>query len=121
MKKAGWGLALLFALTTMGTGIAAAKDQTFSGEIMDSSCADMGSHAMMLKGHGMAGKENDPAAKKMCTLDCVKAGAKSSFSMRNRRRCINWMIRQSQSISAEKTSRLWELLIRPRKPFTSPR
>jgi len=30
----------------------------------------------MLKGHGMAGKENDPAAKKMCTLDCVKAGAK---------------------------------------------
>ena len=52
MKKAGWGLALLFALTTMGTGIAAAKDQTFSGEIMDSSCADMGSHAMMLKGHG---------------------------------------------------------------------
>jgi hypothetical protein len=76
MKKAGWGLAVLFALTTMGTGIAAAKDQTFSGEIMDSSCADMGSHAMMLKGHGMAGKENDPAAKKMCTLDCVKAGAK---------------------------------------------
>jgi hypothetical protein len=34
----------------MGTGIAAAKDQTFSGEIMDSLCADMGSHAMRLKG-----------------------------------------------------------------------
>jgi len=31
---------------------------------MDSGCAMMGSHATMLKGHGMAGKENDPAATK---------------------------------------------------------
>jgi hypothetical protein len=30
----------------------------------------------MLRDHGMAGKENDPEAKKMCTLDCVKAGGK---------------------------------------------
>ena len=66
------GAVLLF----VGVSIAAPKDSTYTGEIMDSQCAKMGSHAMMLKEHGMAGKENDPAAEKMCTLDCVKAGGK---------------------------------------------
>jgi Protein of unknown function (DUF5818) len=49
-------------------GFAAAKD--FSGEIMDSSCAKMGSHEGMMKGH--------PGIKdaKGCTLGCVKGGAK---------------------------------------------
>lgn len=63
---------LLFA----GANVAAAKDKTYTGEIMDSQCAAMGSHAMMLKSHGMEGKANDPAAEKMCTLGCVKAGGK---------------------------------------------
>jgi len=76
MKKISYGLTVLIALTIIEVGTAAAKDQTFTGEIMDSQCSKMASHEMMLKGHGMAGKENDPAAKKMCTLDCVKAGGK---------------------------------------------
>jgi type 1 fimbria pilin len=43
---------------------AAQKNQTFTGEITDSGCATMGSHA----GMGMPPKE--------CTLACVKRGAK---------------------------------------------
>jgi hypothetical protein len=43
-------------------GIAAQKDASYSGEIMDSFCAAMGNHP-------------EPDAKK-CTVDCVKEGAK---------------------------------------------
>jgi len=58
-------------------GIAAAKDQTFSGEIMDSQCAKNASHAMMLKKEGMGDKDpNDAMTKKMCTQNCVKMGGK---------------------------------------------
>ncbi len=57
--------------------LAVAKDKTFTGEIMDSQCAKDGSHAMMLKKEGMGDKDpNDPMAKKMCTLNCVKMGGK---------------------------------------------
>ena len=57
---------VILVMSTMG--IAAAKD--FSGEIMDSACAKMGSHDGMMKGH--------PGIKdaKGCTLGCVKGGAK---------------------------------------------
>ena len=64
------------AFTLLVPGFAAAKDKTFSGEIMDSQCAKNGSHAMMLEKEGMAGKENDPMAKTMCTKNCVKMGGK---------------------------------------------
>ena len=64
------------ACTLLVPGFAAAKDKTFSGEIMDSQCAKNGSHAMMLEKEGMAGKENDPMAKTMCTKNCVKMGGK---------------------------------------------
>ncbi len=58
-------------------GLAAAKDQTFTGEIMDSQCAKNTSHAMMLKKEGMGDKDpNDPMVKKMCTQNCVKMGGK---------------------------------------------
>ena len=53
----------------MVPGFAAAKDKTFSGEIMDSQCAKNGSHEMMFKKEGI----NDP---KMCTANCVKMGGK---------------------------------------------
>ncbi len=33
-----------------GLGVARAADKTFTGEIMDSQCAQMGSHDMMMKG-----------------------------------------------------------------------
>jgi hypothetical protein len=53
----------IFALST----VAFAADKTFSGEIMDSQCADMASHDNMMKGENASnGKE--------CTLACVKKG-----------------------------------------------
>jgi uncharacterized protein DUF5818 len=60
------------SLMLLGLGFARAADRTFTGEIMDSSCAKMGSHAAMMKGKDAT----DPAAKKMCTEECVKNGAK---------------------------------------------
>jgi len=65
--------------TTMllGAALTLAKDQTFTGEIYDSQCAKEGSHAMMMAKEGMAGKENDPMARAMCTKKCVtKMGGK---------------------------------------------
>src|SRR5579863_1786885 len=55
-------------LLAAGTGVAQGP-QTFAGEIMDSSCAKMGSHAAMEKEHGMKSARD-------CTLGCVKGGAK---------------------------------------------
>ncbi len=60
----------------LGAGLTLAKDKTFTGEIYDSQCAKNGSHAMMLAKEGMAGKENDPMARTMCTKNCVKMGGK---------------------------------------------
>lgn len=74
MKKIAIG-SFVFAML-LGAGMTPAKDQTFTGEIMDSQCAKNGSHAMMLAKEGMAGKENDPMAKTMCTKNCVKMGGK---------------------------------------------
>jgi hypothetical protein len=65
------------ACTLLMPGFAAAKDQTFTGEIMDSQCAKNASHVMMLKKEGMGDKDpNDPMAKKMCTANCVKHSGK---------------------------------------------
>jgi hypothetical protein len=52
-----------------GLGVARAADKTFTGEIMDSQCAQMGSHDMMMKG------ENAKNAKE-CAIACVKSGGK---------------------------------------------
>jgi len=58
-------------------GFAAANDQTFTGEIMDSQCAKNASHAMMLKKEGHGDMDpNAPMARKMCTENCVKMGGK---------------------------------------------
>ena len=53
----------------LASGFAAAKDTTFSGEIMDSPCAKGGGHESMFKKMGT----NDPKA---CTEACVKGGSK---------------------------------------------
>jgi hypothetical protein len=76
MKKLIIGLVGSLMLLTVS--FAAQKESTYSGEIMDSACAKDGSHGAMLKKEGMADKDpNDPAAKKMCTQNCVsKMGAK---------------------------------------------
>jgi len=50
-----------------GFGVARAADKTFTGQIMDSMCADMGSHDDMMKGeHASNAKE--------CAIACVKKG-----------------------------------------------
>ena len=48
------------------------KSGTFTGEIMDKQCAQMGSHANMMKTEGAKDA-------KECTLSCVKNG--SSFAL----------------------------------------
>lgn len=65
-------IAATAALMLLGIGLTQAADRTFTGEIMDSSCASMGSHAGMQKGKDAT----DPAVKKACTEACVKMGAK---------------------------------------------
>src|SRR6516164_10860089 len=66
MKKLVMSIAacMLFA-----PGLAAAKNTTFSGEIMDEACAKGGGHESMFKKMGT----NDPKA---CTEACVKGGSK---------------------------------------------
>lgn len=75
MKKiaVAMGVSVLF----LSVGLAAPKDKTFRGEIMDSQCAKNSSHEMMLKKEGMGDKDpNDPMVKKVCTQNCVKMGGK---------------------------------------------
>jgi hypothetical protein len=53
---------------TAALGVGRAAD-TFTGQIMDSQCADMGSHDNMMKGeHASNAKE--------CAIACVKKGGK---------------------------------------------
>ena len=52
-----------------GLGMARAADQTFTGEIMDSQCAQMGSHDNMMKPEGANNA-------KECAIACVKSGGK---------------------------------------------
>lgn len=70
----------ILAILVLSAGFSFAADKnakTFTGEIMDSQCAMMGSHAEMLKKEGMGNMNpNDPMAKKKCTLGCAKMGGK---------------------------------------------
>src|ERR1043165_6872390 len=45
------------------------SDKAFTGEIMDSQCAAMGSHQAMMKGEGAKDAKD-------CTLKCVQGGGK---------------------------------------------
>jgi hypothetical protein len=56
------------ALTFAGGSYAAAQNKTYTGEIMDSACAAMGSHDAMIKNSKMTAKD--------CTVACVAHGAK---------------------------------------------
>ena len=71
-----------------GLGVARAADRTFTGEIMDSQCADMASHDNMMKGEGATNA-------KECTIACVKKGgtyslyvpaAKQSYKLDNQKK-----------------------------------
>ena len=57
------------SILLLGTGLAVAKDRTFSGEIMDSACAKEGSHEAMMKKAGLTDKG-------ACVKACVKMGGK---------------------------------------------
>jgi hypothetical protein len=66
-------MGLVMSLAMLGASGLAAQQQTVSGEVMDSSCARMGSHEAMEKQHNMPA---NAASDKACTLGCVKGGAK---------------------------------------------
>ena len=68
MKKFALSLAVLLVVASFS--LAAPKGSTFTGEIMDSQCAMMGSHDP--GGYKMTNTNNP----KDCTLACVKAGGK---------------------------------------------
>lgn len=77
MKKAAAGVSAILLLAVIAFAAPKPKSQTFTGEIMDSQCSAMGSHAEMLKKEGKGDMDpNDPMAKKMCTEGCVKMGGK---------------------------------------------
>ena len=59
-------------------GFGAAKETTFSGEIMDEACADDGGHQAMFKKTGT----KDPKA---CTEACIKMGSKYVLFIQTRR------------------------------------
>jgi hypothetical protein len=67
MKKL---LTCLFGMLLAASVLSAApKYQTFNGEIMDSNCANVGSHGEMMKKEGAKDKAD-------CSVKCVKTGAK---------------------------------------------
>lgn len=87
MKRSAVSLAfaVLFAVSIASAPAAHAQNQdnqntaarTFNGVIMDSGCAQMGSHAQMETQHGMkASKELTGDEAKKCADTCVQAGAK---------------------------------------------
>jgi type 1 fimbria pilin len=69
MKKMWLAVLGSAVLMLLSVGFSAAADMTYTGEIMDSACAKMGSHETMMKKEGIA-------TAKDCTLGCVKAGSK---------------------------------------------
>lgn len=70
MKSLVMGVVVSLAL--LGVSAFAAQQETITGEVMDSSCAKMGSHQAMEKQHNMP---PNAASDKACTLACVKGGA----------------------------------------------
>lgn len=69
MKRLAMAAAGSLLLMLCSIGFTAAKDMTYTGEIMDSQCAKLGSHETMMKKEGIA-------TEKQCTLGCIKMGGK---------------------------------------------
>ena len=70
MKRVALGIGGSLILLLLTVSFSVAQDHTYSGDIMDSSCAQAGSHDGMMKSHA-----NIKDAKG-CTLGCVKSGSK---------------------------------------------
>ena len=77
-------LALVSVITLVGLSFAAPKSRSFTGEIMDSQCAAMGSHSKMEK------MNNLPDDSKACTLKCVEMGGK--FVLYNAARKVTYQL-----------------------------
>jgi len=75
------GMALLFAISMcQARAVKAAQDQssskTFSGYVMDSACAQMGSHSEMEQKHGMKGNDKlSGADARKCTELCISSSS----------------------------------------------
>ena len=67
MKKVAVSIMATVVLATLSFGVP--KESTFTGEIMDSECAKVGSHEMMMKKEGAKNATQ-------CTLACLKMGSK---------------------------------------------
>lgn len=67
MKRLITTFAAILAFSLLG--FAAPKDRSFKGEIMDSACANAGSHEGMMKKAGLT-------TPKECTEACIKNGSK---------------------------------------------
>lgn len=68
MTKVRATLLLVVTLMFISVSYAAPQQKTYTGEITDSACAAMGSHAAMTKGTNMTAKD--------CTIACAQHGAK---------------------------------------------
>lgn len=67
--------ALLALAAALALSLPAFGAQSYSGVIMDSGCASMGSHAQMEKGHHLPSSSTlTGKIARECTLACVKAG-----------------------------------------------
>jgi hypothetical protein len=71
MKKVAVSIMATVVLATLSFGVP--KESTFTGEIMDSECAKVGSHEMMMKKEGAKNATQ-------CSLACVKMGSKYVLS-----------------------------------------
>jgi hypothetical protein len=69
MRKTWLAILGIAVFTLVSMGVSYAADMTYTGEIMDSACAKMGSHQTMMKQEGLTNAKD-------CTLACVKAGSK---------------------------------------------
>jgi len=67
MKRVG--LVLFGVVALLGATAAVRSKQTFRGEVMDTQCAKMGSHDVMMKKEGARNAVE-------CTRDCSKMGGK---------------------------------------------
>jgi|ERR1700676_1343707 hypothetical protein len=69
MRTRSAGIFGVVTFVFLTISLANAKDDTYTGEIMDSQCAKEGSHATMMKKH-------DIKTEKECTNGCAKMGGK---------------------------------------------
>jgi hypothetical protein len=67
--EAGMRISAVISILLFGASVGMPQSRSFTGEIMDSQCASMGSHDQMMKGM-------DAKDAKDCTKKCVRTGGK---------------------------------------------